>query len=836
MAKSAVVTSAATSPPPRFKHSFWWYMKWMFITLQLIVFCALVVAACVGKGLYDELQKVVPDLRVLLAKNRSEPTRVYAADNSLLAEFRNEDRVWIPINQLKVWKTWQGQTVQRYGRLMQATLSIEDSRFYQHPGVDAKRVAGALVANFKARDIKQGGSTITEQLVDNVYLTLKRDFRTRLNSSLIALQLERKLSKDEIFEAYLNEIYYGNRCYGAEAGSQLYFGKPARDLTISEAALLAGIPQSPTRHDPFKNFENSKKRQRIVLGEMLQNKYITYAQYNEARTDKSLPITLKRQHEIMRKRRANVPRWKSPYFVSYVEGYLKKNYGYDVREPGLKVYTTLDPKLQRIAEKSLVSEVARRGSTLQGALVSVDPWTGHVVAMVGGRNYYNTSMNGQFNRAVQGKRQPGSTMKPYIYAAALEAGMTPNSVEVDNQFWVCGDSECPPNKRSKRRGGHEIRNYTRSHSGSMTLKRAIGESNNVIATKVLLKTGIQNVIQKSHLMGIQSSLVPVPTLALGVSEISLLEHVSAYGVFATKGLRAEPTPVVRVENYSGDVLLEQPTPVRAARVLSPEAANGIYDMLRYVVTNGTGRTVQIRGVELLGKTGTTSSNKDVWFMGASPELVCGVWMGYDQPKPLGGSSAGGRWCGPVFREYMEQALPIWKARRPLEKLIEDSRTTAQRRFLAQQYKQYVTIRICNESGLLATKDCQNTHKETFSSAGGAPTTYCTVHRSAVVQQPLTSAPDTGRSSPPRERITNSRDDNSTQDYQQPPIGEDGNPISPDNSAAQDYYRERRRNQENSVQAYEGDGVMIVPDNGGGTIIPEDAPQPSAPTTDTSRGF
>ncbi len=835
MAKSAVFnpSSATASAPPRFKHSFWWYLKWFFITLQLLIFCLLVVAACVGKGLYDELQKVVPDLRVLLAKNRAEPTRIYAADNSLLAEFRNEDRVWIPLNDLKVWKSWQGHNVQRYGRVIQATLSIEDARFYSHPGVDAKRVAGALVANFKARDIKQGGSTITEQLVDNVYLTLKRDFRTRLNSSLIALQLERKLSKDEILEAYLNEIYYGNRCYGAEAAARLYFGKAARELTISEASMLAGLPQSPTRHDPFKNFENAKKRQRIVLGEMLQNKYISYAQYNEAKADKSIESTLKRQRAIMRERRANVPRWKSPYFVSYVEGYLKKNYGYDVRKPGLKIYTTLDPKLQKIAEKTLVAQVARHGNTLQGALVSIDPWTGHVVAMVGGRNYYNTSMNGQFNRAVQGKRQPGSTMKPYIYATALEAGMTPNSVEVDNTLWVCGDSECPPNRRSKRRGGHEIRNYTRSHDGAMTIERAMGQSNNVIATKTLLKVGIQNVIQKAHLMGIQSSLVPVPTLALGVSEISLLEHVSAYGVFATKGLRAEATPITRVENYSGDVLLEQPTPVRAARVLSPEAANGIYEMLRYVVTNGTGRLVQIRGVDIIGKTGTTSSNKDVWFMGASPQLVCGVWMGYDQPKPLGYGSAGGKWCGPVFREYMQQALPIWKARRPLEKLVEDSRATEQRRFLAQQYKQYVTVRICRESGALATKYCPETRQEKFSSAGGAPTAYCTTHRPPVAAAPLVNDANNGI------ETNNGVNDDVRNGTTDPTIsgtdtGPDGQPVDPNAEARKSY--QQGQDQENKVQPHDGNDIYVVPQEGGGTLVPDAAPPPDTTVAPTPKGF
>lgn len=824
MAKSVVsspLVASSVARPQRFRHSFWWYIKWFFITLQLVVLCTVIVAGSIGKGLYDELQKVVPDLRLLLAKNRAEPTRVFASDGSLLAEFDTQERVWEPIDDLKVWKNWKGKRIRVPGRLIDATLSIEDARFYQHPGVDAKRIAGALVANLKAGGIKQGGSTITEQLVDNVYLSLKRDVSTRLNSTLIALQLERKLSKDEILEAYLNEIFYGNRAYGCEAAAQTYFGKHASDLSISEAALLAGLPQSPSNFDPFRHFDRATKRQRIVLHEMLQNGRINLTQYKEALNDKSLQPLLERQHERIRIKRANPPKWKSPYFVAYVRQYLKKQYGYNLDEPGLKVYTTIDPKIQKLAERILNGEVARRGKGLQGALVSVDPWTGHVVAMVGGRDYYNKSMNGEFNRAVQGKRQPGSTMKPYIYAAAMEAGMTPDTVMIDNPLWVCGGGECPPGKRSKRRGGHEVRNYTRSHVGATTLRSAIAQSNNVIATKVLLKVGIQNAIQKAHLMGIQSSLEPYPSLALGTSGLSPLEHVSAFGVFATKGLRAEATPVIRVENYAGDVLLEQPTPVRAARVLSPVAANEMYDMLRNVVTNGTGRPVQIRGVELIGKTGTTSSGKDVWFMGASPQLACVVWMGYDRPKPLGYSSAGGRWCGPVFREFMVEALPIWKARKPMEKLVEDARATSQQRFLAQQYKQYVSVRICNETGLLATRECPSTRMETFSAAGGAPTQYCDVHRSQPTQQrPLSQGSEEQRPSdlgytPARKQ--NARDDGGSDDNggYAPPVDESGQPIeSPDAAARREY--ERERNSDTATD--EGDGVVTLDENGGGSVL------------------
>ncbi|MBW3636566.1 MAG: PBP1A family penicillin-binding protein [Armatimonadetes bacterium] len=743
MATAAPYNAPSSAPAFKFRHSFWWYLKWVLIALQVVLLCAAVTAFSIGKGLYDELSKVVPDINLLMARNKAEPTRVYAADGSLLAEFRGETRKWIPLSDLRVTRTRGGKTVTEPGRLIDATLSIEDARFYHHPGMDAKRIAGAFVANYRSGAIEQGGSTITEQLAKNVYLSQTRTVSRRLNTALLALQLEKRLSKDEILEAYLNEIYYGNRAYGCEASSQMYFGKRARDLTISQAAMLAGLPQSPSRLNPFENFKNAKDRQRVVLRAMLLNKRITYAQYQEAIADKSIERDIERGKKEFIRRSREIDRWRAPYFVSYVRGYLEKQYGWSgdyLNKSGLKIYTTLDPKLQNIAERALVRGVTRHGSDLQGALVSIDPWTGHVVALVGGKNYYDTAKNGEWNRAVQGKRQPGSTMKPYIYAAAMEAGLTPNSIIRDTPLYLCGDAECPPGRRDasgrryRKDEQHKVRNYDDAHRGAMTLRSAMGMSNNVVATRTLLKVGIQNVVQKAHLMGIQSALSPYPSLALGSSDLSLLEHVSAYGVFATKGLRAEATPIRRVDNYAGDTIIEQPTPVRAARVLSPGAANDMWDMLRYVVTNGTGRPAQIRGVEIIGKTGTTNSRKNVWFMGASKDLVTGVWMGYDRPRPLSKSATGSGWCAPVFVDFMAPAIDIWRSRKPVEKLVEDARATAQQRFLAQQYKQYVRVRICDETGLLATKECPRTHIEAFSAAGGSPTLFCDVHRRQPTRQ------------------------------------------------------------------------------------------------------
>jgi len=706
-------------------HTFWWYVKWFFISVQLVLFCTIVVTASMLYGIYQRLEKVTPDLQRITAQSKAEPTVVLAADGSTLAEFRGEQRDWIPLSDMDRTVQRGGQDVKEQGWLPKATIAIEDWRFYSHPGMDPIRVVKAAIVNVRAGDVEQGGSTITEQLAKNVYLSHTRTMSRRLQTALLALKLERSFSKDEILELYLNEIYYGNNAYGCEAAAQRYFNKSASKLSVAEAALLAGLPQSPSRLDPFDHYDRAKERQRLVLQAMLQRNKINYTQYQEALKDDSIKGKIEDAHDEYRSSRRSASRWKAPYFVAYVKNYLQQQYNWSdeyLSKSGLKIHTTLDPKIQSAAERAMNGRIAyldRRGN-LQGALVCIDPWSGHVLAMYGGRDYYNAKLNGQYNRAVQAKRQPGSTFKPYVYAAAMEMGYSPDSRVIDKPLRVLGNKEVES-------GGHQIRNYDFKHRGAMTFRSAIGMSNNVAATRILMRIGIQNVVEKAHLMGINSSLRPVPTLALGTSEVSLLENTSAFGVFATGGLRVEPTPVTRVENYNGEVVAEQPTPVTAARVLSPQAADRMWDMLRYVVTNGTGRNAALSNAQAIGKTGTTSSNKDVWFMGATKQLATGVWLGYDRPRELIGSS-GGAWSAPAWQRFMEAATDIWKDRNKVEKAVEDARATAQRRKIASQNKEYVQARICSESGLLATRGCPRTRTEEFSVAGGAPTQYCDLHR------------------------------------------------------------------------------------------------------------
>lgn len=717
MAHQVTDSTPHSSRAGRPRHTFWWYVKWFFITVQVVLFCVIVATVAILYGVYNRLNEIVPDVRSITVRTKAEPTTVWASDGTLLAKFQGEYRDWVDFADLQRKVERNGRMVSEPGYLAAATVAVEDWRFYSHIGMDPVRIAKAALVNFTRGRVSQGGSTITEQLATNLYLTRTRTVARRLQEALLALKLERTFSKDEILTLYLNEIYYGNNAYGCEAASQRYFDKPAGKLSIAQAAFLAGLPNSPTNFDPFDHFDRAKKRQRVVLNAMFTRHKINYGQYQEALQDDSLEAEIEKSKIRYKSQRTETSRWRAPYFVAYVKKYLQHNYNWSdefLTKGGLKIYTTLDPDIQKAAKRVMdrrLSQLSSRKKVLQGALVCIDPWTGHIIAMYGGRDFYDAKMGGQFNRATMAKRQPGSTFKPYIYATAMEAGYTPDSIVIDKPYTV---------------QGHEVHNDDHRYHGAITFRTALAISDNVAASRILMRLGIGSVIEKAHQIGITSSLRPVPSLALGTSEITVLENTSAFGTFATGGLRAEPTPIERVDNSAGETLVQHAHPVQAARVLSEPSALEMQKMLRYVVTNGTGRNANIPGLGVMGKTGTTSDNKDVWFMGATKQLACGIWMGYDYPSELYGSSGGG-WCAPAWRSFMEKANDIWSNRDPVEKLVESARATQFRRNQADQDKHYVRVRICNDSGLLATKYCPHTHIEEFSVAGNAPTKYCTIH-------------------------------------------------------------------------------------------------------------
>ncbi|HHV94648.1 MAG TPA: penicillin-binding protein 1A [Firmicutes bacterium] len=529
-------------------------------------------------------------------------TYVYDANGEVLTRFFTENRVEVSIDRIP-----------RY--LHDAILAAEDDGFYEHHGIDFKAVVRAVIADIRAGAKVQGASTITMQLARTAFLTQKKLWTRKLQEVLWAVQIERKYSKEEILEAYLNIINFGHGAYGVQAASEMYFGKSVEELTLPEAALLAAIPKSPVYYSPISYPEAALNRRNWILGRMADLGYITRA---EAEAAKTVPIQL-----VERKPREKV----APYFIDYVLQELLERYGEDmVYGGGLKVYTTLDLNMQRIAEEVLLKalpngRVDKNGlHQPQGALVAIDPRNGHIKAMVGGRG------EDKFNRAVQAKRQPGSAMKPFIYTVAIEKGYTPATVMVDEPV-----EYVMPNGQT-----WSPQNYHRDYRGPITLREALELSINVVAVKLLDEVGIRDVVDLAKKMGITTLVeegryndLGLAPLALGglTHGVTLLEIVSAYGVFANQGVKVPPVAITKVVDADGNVIYEHKA--QGYRVISEQTAYIMNDMLKGVVERGTGRQAAI-GRPAAGKTGTAQNYTNGWFIGYTPSLAAGIWMGDDE--------------------------------------------------------------------------------------------------------------------------------------------------------------------------------------------------------------
>ncbi|MCX7730955.1 MAG: PBP1A family penicillin-binding protein, partial [Candidatus Caldatribacterium sp.] len=460
--------------------------------------------------------------------------------------------------------------------------------------------------------------TITQQLSRSRFLDNRRNLERKIKEVLLALILERRYTKDEILEAYLNQIYLGHGVYGVRTAARLYFGKDLRELNLAEMAMLAGIARSPSHFSPYIDLAAAQRQQRRVLRRMLECGFITKEDYEKAL---STPLVLSGLE-----RRASI----CPYFLDYLLKELRTRFeDQHIFSGGLKVYTTLDADVQKVANEAL----ARSG--YQGAILCIDPKNGYIKAMVGGRSYEES----KFNRATQAHRQPGSTFKPFIYAAALDSGFTPSTVLVDEPL------EFP--------NGWKPQNYERIFRGPMTLREALEKSVNIIGIKLLQETGVDKVIQYAKRMGIQSTLRRDLSLALGTSEVTLLELTTAYAAFANGGMVPEPVAILRVEDMEGRILYKATPALRKA--LSPETAYIMARLLQGVVERGTGRRAAI-GRPVAGKTGTTEDFIDAWFVGFTPDLVCGVFLGNDDRKPLGPQKTGGIIAAPIFAHVMQEAL------------------------------------------------------------------------------------------------------------------------------------------------------------------------------------
>ncbi len=594
-------------------------VKALFVTFMLAV-----VAVLAGSSfLYYVLLKEIPSIAALKDYRPSIASRVYADNNELVDEFFAEDRKLIKVSELPK-------------RVVLAFVAAEDARFYQHSGLDWQSITRAFYKNLEAGHIVQGGSTITQQVAKSLYLSSEKSYMRKIKEAILAYKIDTYLTKEEILNLYLNYIYLGHGTYGIEAAAQGYFGKSAKYLTISEAAILASLPKAPNNYSPYLHFDRAKQRQAYVLDRMVEDGYITPREKEEAA---KAPLAL----------RSIRPRDKiAPYFVENVRRYILAKYGSDVLyKEGLEIYTTLNINMQKAAREAVergLSEMEERQGypkgLAQGALLSMEAATGAIKAMVGGRNFIKS----EFNRATQSKRQPGSAFKPLIYTAAFDKGMTPATVVVDAPL-VYQDS-----------AGNiwKPRNFDEEFHGPTTLRNALVYSRNIVTIKLLQKIGIDYATAYAVNMGIASPLARNLSLALGTSGVTLQEMVRAYAVLANQGKKVEPFFIRKIVDRTGHVF-EENQPV-STQVIDPRIAFMTAYILQDVVESGTGKAVKSIGRPVAGKTGTTDEMRDAWFMGFTPSLVAGVWVGFDKERTLGKQEVGGRAAAPIWLYFMEKSL------------------------------------------------------------------------------------------------------------------------------------------------------------------------------------
>ncbi|MGH7369563.1 MAG: penicillin-binding protein 1A [Candidatus Methylomirabilaceae bacterium] len=572
----------------------------------------------------------LPQLRQLAIFQPGEPSLLYDDQGLAFAPVVPEYRIFVPLSKIPMV-------------LRQAIIAAEDARFYQHGAIDLRGIARATIRNLMAAQIKEGGSTITQQLAKTLFLSHARTIERKMRELELAWDIEQRYSKDQILEMYLNSIYFGHGAYGVEPAARTYFSKSVTELSLPEAALLAGLPRAPGRYSPLIDAARAKARRQYVLDRMVATGVLKKAKAQQAGR---APITV---HPLFQTKGS------APWFVDYVRQQLDARLGAVlVRQGGLKIHTTLNPGMQRAALASVrlgiaavTSRQARpangRDAPVEGALIALDPRTGEIKAMVGGADYGRS----QYNRAVQARRQPGSAFKPFVYAAAFERGLTPATLIED----------APIEFRIERNGRVETwspENVDRQYRGPVTLRMALEESINVPTVRLIQEIGVDPVIDLARRLGITSELRREYALALGVSEVSLLELTSAYQPFAHRGMLSPPVAVRRVVG-PGDVVLEEQSPVEQ-RVLSEELAFLVTSIMEGVVERGTGKAARRVGRPVAAKTGTSQAAEDLWFVGYTPSLMAAVWLGYDQRRSVGSHETAGKLAAPIWIDFMKQSL------------------------------------------------------------------------------------------------------------------------------------------------------------------------------------
>lgn len=551
-------------------------------------------------------------------------TRVYADNNELVDTFFMEDRRIISIKDVPEM-------------VINAFVASEDARFFHHQGLDIIGIFRAFFKNMIAGEIVQGGSTITQQVAKSLYLSPERTIIRKVKEAILAYKIDRYLTKSEILDLYLNHIYLGHGAYGIEAAAQIYFGKNTRNLSLAEVAMLAGLPKAPNRYSPYVSMERARQRQQYVLTRMVEDGYISEIQKERALKTRILLISTKPKEKV------------APYFTENVRRYILEKYGSDaLYKEGLEVYTTLNVEMQKAAtaavERGLTEMETREKfetGQLQAALICMDVKTGEIKAMVGGRDYKRS----EFNRATQAKRRPGSAFKPFIYTAAFDKGLTPATIIVDSPV-IFDDVS--------RGTTWKPQNFEQKFFGPTTLRTALTYSRNVITVKLLKEIGVGYAIDYAANMGITSPLTRDLSLALGTSVVTLQDMIRGYSVLAGQGKKAEPFFIKKIVDRNNHILEEQMPAVE--QVIDPRIAFLTTSVLQDVVQEGTGERVKAIGRPVAGKTGTTDDYRDAWFIGYTPSLIAGVWVGFDDERSMGRSGVGGVAAAPIWLYFMEKAL------------------------------------------------------------------------------------------------------------------------------------------------------------------------------------
>ena len=563
----------------------------------------------------------IPNLKSIKDYNPKMTTLVLARDHQVVKEIFDENRRVVSMATMP-------------DLLPKAFVAAEDARFYEHPGVDVWSIFRALFHNLRSGTKAQGGSTISQQVTRSLLLTRKKVYSRKIKEAILAYRIDSVLSKDEILYIYLNQIYLGEGAYGVEAAARTYFNKGVKNLSLGQAALLAGLPQAPSRYSPLKDIKTAKKRQAYVLNRMAEEGYISAEAARKAFKD-NLFLNTDREYSFG-----------SEYYVQQVSNYVSAKYGKEtLATGGLVIHTCLDPALQQSAMTAVQRGVAAlntaqgKGENPQAAMLVMETGTGKVRAVVGGVDF----LASQFDRAIQARRQPGSAFKPIVYAAALEKGFTPDSVFMDEPISLAGAS------RGKT---WEPKNFDNRYHGLTTLKTGLIQSRNIVAIKLLQEVGINRVARMAKDLGIRSKLKPDLTMALGSSGISLLEMTGAYSAFANHGSYTPPVFIEKIIDRHGNILEENSS--GKIRVMSEKTADLMDYMLQEVIRQGTGRQAQGLKRTAAGKTGTTDNNMDAWFIGYTRDFLAGVWVGHDKKMSLGNHASGGQVAAPIWLDFMKQ--------------------------------------------------------------------------------------------------------------------------------------------------------------------------------------